>query len=543
MQWFKSIVSRENARALTCAALALSALPALAQFPGSWDTSFGPSLNGRFGNLEIAAASGFDRARAVALQPDGKIVLAGECFNGFYSKMCLARLKPDGTPDDTFDGPGSTPGNGKFILSIGPTNESAYAVAVQADGKIVVSGSCTATGGNNDFCIARLLPNGDYDASFVGPNGNANGRFLLDVGGDNRTDDGYALALQPDGKIIMAGACFRLTPSLRLNDFCLVRLNADGSRDVGFNSTSGDGTLFLSFNIGRNEFGKALALQPDGKIVVAGDCFDGTYSKMCVARLRPDGSLDSSFLGPGFLAGGSFMLSVGPTNESAYAVAVQPDGKILLSGSCTTTGGTNDFCIARLTFRGEYDTTFEGPSGNAGGRFLLQVTANTDDGYALALQPDGKILLAGACEDRFCVARLNDDGSADKSFSGPGGTATNGSFLLWVAAFPEVAAARAIAVQPDGKIVLAGYCNAGTNENFCVGRLLGGLYGARTCTFDFDGDGVVSANVDSVIGARVALGMRGPAVIGGLSFSSNAKRNTWPQIRDYLFLQCGMNVY
>jgi uncharacterized delta-60 repeat protein len=271
MQGFSSVVSCASARALACvkralelmlalacAAIALSTPPISAQIPGDFDSSFALG-NGKIPNLSIG--NGNDRALAVALQPDGKMVMAGDCNNGTYSKMCLARLNADGTLDTAFVGPpGSLPGSGKFILSIGPTNETAYAVAVQPDGKIVVSGSCTANSATNDFCIARLLPNGNYDASFVGPNGNANGRFLLDVGG--ATNDGYALALQPDGKIVMAGACDNGTNI----DFCFVRLNADGRLDASFDGESGNANGKFLLDIGSNsDYVSAIALQPDGK--------------------------------------------------------------------------------------------------------------------------------------------------------------------------------------------------------------------------------------------------------------------------------------
>ena len=97
-----------------------------------------------------------------------------------------------------------------------------------------------------------------------------------------------------------------------------------------------------------------------------------------------------------------------------------------------------------------------------------------------------------------------------------------------------------MALQPDGKIVLAGNCFNGANDDFCVARLNGGPFG-KQCSLDVDGDGIVSATVDALIVTRVALGIQGPAIIGGIAaFPVNAKRTTWPQIRDYLVLQCGM---
>jgi hypothetical protein len=103
-------------------------------------------------------------------------------------------------------------------------------------------------------------------------------------------------------------------------------------------------------------------------------------------------------------------------------------------------------------------------------------------------------------------------------------------------------AATAVALQPDGKIVVAGYCSNGSNNDFCLARYEGGPFDARNCSMDIDGDNRVLATTDMLIGARVALGLTGNAVIGSITFAPHATRTTWPAIRDYLVTQCGMSL-
>ena len=102
--------------------------------------------------------------------------------------------------------------------------------------------------------------------------------------------------------------------------------------------------------------------------------------------------------------------------------------------------------------------------------------------------------------------------------------------------------AYGVALQPDGKIVVAGYCSNGANDDFCLDSFEGGPFDAKNCSLDIDGDGRVLATTDMLIGTRAALGITGNAVIGGISFAPNATRNTWPLIRDFLVTQCGMSL-
>jgi uncharacterized delta-60 repeat protein len=273
---------------------------------------------------------------------------------------------------------------------------------------------------------------------------------------------------------------------------------------------------------------------------VAGTCFNSSDNDFCVVRLNADGSLDTGFDGPSGTGDGKVLLPIGTSTDIANALALQPDGKIVVAGFCRN-GSNEDFCVARLNTDGSLDASFDGPSGTGNGKVLLPIGTSDDYATALALQPDGKIVVAGYCANGsnldFCIARLNLDGSLDTGFDGPSGTG-DGKFLLPIGSGNDFA--TALALQPDGKIVVAGYCANGSNLDFCIARLNGA---PQNCTFDVDGDGLTTATIDGLIATRVMLGLRGPTVINGISFPANATRNTWPLIRDYLVSQCGMSVF
>jgi len=523
-------------RVMAIAAGLMIAATSGAQVPGSLDTTFA-APNGKI--TAFGLASSLTAANAVALQSDGKIVVAGTCNSPASSlaDFCVARLNANGTFDTGFVGPpGAMPGGGKFSLQVGPAqNDRINAVALQANGKILLAGTCS-NGSDDDFCVARLNVDGTYDTSFDGPAGNGDGKFILPVGTGN--DRARALAVQPDGRILIAGSCFGVST----NDACVVRLNADGTFDTSFDGPSGNGNGKLLLPIGASASAfSALTLQPDGKIVLLGDCVGGN-ADFCLARLNADGSYDSTFDGPGGTGDGRFALPIGTSFETSSAIALQPDGRIVVAGYCAN-ATDYDFCAARLNTDGSLDTSFVGPAGTGNGRFLVGVGTLDDVLTAMAVQPDGKIVLTGYCRVslnvEFCQVRLNNDGSLDTLFDGPGGSG-NGKFILSIG--PGDDHAQAMVLQPDGKIVQAGYCRDSGVEDFCIARFNGGPFG-KQCSLDIDGDGVISSSIDALIITRAALGVQGAAIIGGIgAFPANAKRTTWPQIRDYLVLQCGMSL-
>ncbi len=469
--------------------------------PGDLDAGFGAGS----GKVTTAIGTGGDYARALAVQPDGKLVVAGYCNNGGNSSFCLARYNADGSLDTGFNG------SGKVVAPIGTGFDYVYALALQPDGKLVAAGSC-ANSGNRSFCLARYNADGNLDTGF-----NGSGKVVTPIGSGD--DYAYALAVQPDGKLVAAGTCANGGPY----DFCLARYNTNGSLDTSFN---GSGKVITSIGSG-DDNAYALAVQPDGKLAVAGTCSNGGNSDFCLARYNNDGSLDTSFNGSG-----KVITSIGSGSDYAVALALQPDGKLVATGGCGN-GLSADFCLARHNTDGSLDNSF-----NGSGKVVTSIGNGVADAKTLALQPDGKLVVAGVCatgsNHDFCLTRYNADGSLDTAFNGSGVVVTpvgsNGGL------------AHALALQPDGKLVAAGYCRNGTEDDFCLARYEGGPFGYQNCSLDIDGDNQVLAATDSLIHARIALGLTGNAVVNGISFPVNATRTTWPLIRNYLVSQCGMSL-
>jgi len=328
--------------------------------------------------------------RALAMQADGKIVVGGQfSWLGGQPRSYIGRLNPDGSLDTDFN-----PGANNWVL----------ALAVQADGKILVGGYITELGGQTRNYIGRLNSDGTLDTTF-------NPGALGEV---------RSLAIQEDGKILVGGDFTKLVGVTRYN---IARLNPDGTLDTTFNP----GTDSINWSV------DALAVQEDGKIV-AGGVFNrmGGQTRNYIARLNPDGTLDTSF-NPG-------------ANLSVKTLAMQEDGKILVGGSFTTLGGGARNYIGRLNPDGTLDADF-----NPGASSYP---------YTLAVQADGKIVVGGqfttlSGQTRNRIGRLNPDGTLDEDFN-PG--ASNPVYTL--------------AVQADGKIVAGGaFITLGGETRYYIARL------------------------------------------------------------------------
>ncbi len=225
---------------------------------------------------------------------------------------------PDGSLDPTF----ST--DGKVTTDFAGGFDEAFAVALQPDGKIVAAGGAVVGSSPFDFALTRYNPDGSLDPTF-----GTDGKATTDFGG---TDEALAMALQPDGKIVAAGQAFTGSSPDFAVDFAVARYNPDGSLDSTFGTGGKVTTDFAGFDAAR-----AVALQPNGKIVAAG----GSSFDFAVARYKKHGSLDPSF-GPG----GKVTTDFASSTDVARAVALQPDGKIVAAGDAAT-GTSFDFALAR----------------------------------------------------------------------------------------------------------------------------------------------------------------------------------------------------
>jgi uncharacterized delta-60 repeat protein len=376
--------------------------------PGDLDTSFGS------GGKKTINFGGTDDPRVVLVQPNGRIVVAGG--GAAASSFCVVRLRTNGTLDTTF---GS---GGKKVIDFGGDDESVFGAALQADGKIVLAGDS-----HLKVAVARLKPNGALDASFEG-----DGKKVFSWGALGRAQ---AVVVAPNGKILLAGFSGPEGGNIQV-----ARLKTNGLLDTTF-GTGGKAAV----DFGGDDFGMAMARQADGRILVAGR---SSAAGAVVARLRATGTLDPDFDGDGRVTL--------PGGGSASAVLVQPDRNIVVAGNAM---GSGVMTVTRLTPTGALDPTF-----GAGGTASIDFGSLADLAAGAALQPNGKIVVAGytqASED-VAVARLNANGSPDATF----GVAGKATVEFGVATF-----GNAVALQSNGRIVVAGQKTG--NNDFAVARLVG----------------------------------------------------------------------
>ncbi len=345
---------------------------------GTPDPSFGAA--GRV-TFDFSGVGDNDWISSVALQPDGKIIAAGSTDVGLNSGFAVARFQPDGTLDPGF-GVG-----GKVTSIVEGTSSRANAMAVQADGKIVVVGSSFNPGdGSVDFALARYLPDGTLDPSF-----GVGGMQAVDTFGDSEVFD--AVALQGDGKIVATGRTCTNLPSC---SFTLIRFLPDGNLDLGFGTGGQGGGFVITGFDGDDNFGndnddaRAVAIQPDGKIVAAGNAA-GLGNAFALARYLPDGRLDRRFGNRGTV---TIVVNGG---GNANALVIQADGKLVVGGvtGIPGTGSSLDFTLLRLTPTGRLDRRF-GVDGAVFTDFGGGAGFNNDIVRALAIQADGKLVAAGS---------------------------------------------------------------------------------------------------------------------------------------------------
>jgi len=382
-------------------ALAITLAPSLVQAQtrsGTLDTSFGIG-----GKVTTDFAGGGDGIGGIAVQPDGRLVAAGAATIDGQADFALARYNGNGTLDTSFGK------SGRVTTDFGGIYESAHAVALQWDGRIVVAGG-SVVGYYDNFALARYLADGTLDTSF-----GTGGKVITSFG--EVSAEASALAVQADGKIVAAGYA-NIDGG---EDFALVRYNPNGTLDTSFGSGGKVVTEFGLLQQGYSyAFGYSLALQPDGKIVVAGVAYMGPGRDFALARYNANGTLDTSF------GTGGKVMSDFSRDDAAFAVAIGPDGKIVIAGMSDVSRGFG-FALVRYTTTGTLDASF-GTGGKVTTDFgIVEQGFSNAMVASLAIQPDGRMVATGRVyfnEDFHSgMARYNSNGTLDTSF-GTGGKVT-----------------------------------------------------------------------------------------------------------------------
>lgn len=426
---------------------------------GSLDNTFG-SAGMAFVN--IGGAATLDIGDSLGLQSDGKIVMTGWQLIGVTIYLAVVRLDANGALDTTYGT------SGKVTLNITAAYwDQGVDLVVQADDKVVVASS-TYVGGY-EFVTLRFNTNGTLDTSFGGT-----GKVVTGFAGGSR-DCGYGMTLDANQKVITVGS----TDLSGSSDFAVLRQNTDGSLDTGFgtNGKSYGGVASYSHS---SDVVSAMVLQNNGKLIVAGSSYEASSQDFALIRYNIDGSLDSSFGSSGKvitdLDGGS--------HDYPFAVAVQRDGKILVAGY--SSGSDNTFALVRYDANGSLDATF----GTAGIVKTHFGAGSEDYGYAMTLQADGKILVAGTTDvnssNDVALVRYLSNGSLDSSFG------TGGKAITDVSSGSNEAVSKVV-LQSDGKILVSGASNAGGSRDFMVIRYTS----AGALDSSFGASGIALIDIDS----------------------------------------------
>jgi uncharacterized delta-60 repeat protein len=424
---------------------------------GVLDPTFGSG-----GMVSTAIGPSNSAAYAVATYPavrtanDGKVVVAGYTINpkkgpAGDENFAVVRYNLDGTPDLSFGG------RGEVTTDLGTNFDVAQDVAVQPDGKVVVAGYA-----GNAFAVVRYNPDGSLDTSFGGSS--AMGKVITQLGGKYGYDRGYSLALQPDGKIVVAGVNAVVVAGISDMDLAVVRYNADGTLDASFGS-AGKAIVQLGALVsyhGNLEY-TDLAIDPGsgpldpntGKIVIGANLNYGSSPALsyAVVRLNTNGSLDTGF-------GGGTGYTTFSTPNYFTSLAVQSDDRVVLAGYFAAAGTGVELELARLN----PDATADGTFGSGGIlREAMPTSGSRLVAQSVALQADGKIVVAGALASDLMVARFNPaDGSPDAAFGSNG-----------IAVWPGASGTADVALEPDGRIVVSGTTNNAANDGvFTAARFL-----------------------------------------------------------------------
>lgn len=386
----------------------------------SLDPSFG--VNGR---AIIDVTFGFDYVQNMKIQPDGKILVAG-ASGGELVNWTVARYNADGSRDAQFGV------NGVVITQYNSSLNSLMGFELQEDGKILLTGAKLLDPNvvDYEYMLMRLNADGTPDTSFGSDgNGVVINDFCYGIAANGPND----IAIQSDQKIIVLGSVITQTNG---RDFAVIRYNTDGSLDTSFGL---GGIQLINFIPAANtDNGSKVVIQPDGKILVSGYSGPVPSYDLSVARLNTDGSLDNTFG-----VNGKVIYDLGGTDRE-MCLAVTDGNEIFVGGSMYYNNYENSKAIIlKLETDGSVDSTF-----GDNGRIVIAIGDNPKEHLGnFLVQEDGKILVGGNSTQDMLVFRYTAEGIADTSFNGTGSVTVRGNLME---------AVSDIALQDDGKIVLAG---------------------------------------------------------------------------------------
>jgi uncharacterized delta-60 repeat protein len=497
--------------------------------PGDLDTSFGAG----FGKTVIPMAVN-DLARAVYALPDGKAVIFGECDTP-QVEVCAVRVLGDGSIDATFGNNGRT-----FIPNaFGSVDISTLVDVVRGtNGGYSVLIRCTVPNVGTDTCVLRLTDSGVLDSSFA--NG---GLARVSLAGYNVY--GVRIFRNADGSLVAVAMCDLANVPGVLEFFCSFRLNSDGTLDTSYGSAG----IQLSSLLNLSDATSA-AMQPDGKLVVAGRCRSSNVAEVhfCSLRIGTNGLVDNTWG-----TNGAVITAVPPPFLLAanVEVALQPSGTVVMSGTCgENLTYLNPTCLVRYTSNGVIDPIH--------GQNIVKLPQSFPQNVyqveteRILVQPDGRLLFIARCltpgiRYEFCVARVHADGTLDASFGVLNGQGARDGYVITqiTTAAPPIRVDYIEDAQftSDGKLLMIGYCNDSSGfARYCAARYELEMTNAKRCTLDIDGDGEVKAASDGLINLRAMLGIRGNELVSGIAFAAHATRTTGSSVRDYLTQQCGMSL-
>lgn len=402
----------------------LSFLVARVDASGQLDVGFGTQ-----GTVSVPLGGAEVRASSVKVQNDGKILVGGVSDGNF----AMVRLQTNGSLDGTF-GQG-----GKVVIDLGGDGDECVCLALREGGKIL-AGGLKSHEGREDFALVGCLEDGTLDAGF-----GVGGKIVTSLSTYYR-DRCTAVAVRSDGKIIAVG---QVTSNTGVNECMVGRYASNGMLDASF---AGSGRILFPLAADGGD-ANAVCLGAGGNIIVAGRGQDGSRSDFAVARLTEEGALDSSFRG-------GWMTSSFGENDLPWDASVQSDGKILVCGGAGFPP-SGHITVARYSQTGEIDESF-GTQGKA----RAYVAGRSSYASRIALQPDGKMVVIGNTSLRDCwaIVRFLADGTLDSTF-GEGGRVVTTMGAGKQEAF-------GVALQPDGKVVVVGSAQPGTDYDFAVARYL-----------------------------------------------------------------------